>query len=89
MKVLEFYAPWCGPCKKVEPVLTRLAGELGVLMEKVNVEDNRPLFDSFGVRSVPTIILTNEEGEEVRRVTGSANMSEKALRELLSEGATL
>ena len=56
--VVDFWAPWCGPCRAVTPILEQLAGEQpGIAFAKVNIDDNPGYASRYGVLSIPTVIL--------------------------------
>jgi len=69
MQVLKFQAPWCSPCKLMDAQLKRLFPLLEI--QKVNTDEERQLAVQYSIRSIPTLILLDETGEEHKRLTGS------------------
>lgn len=72
--VLDFWATWCGPCKKIGPTIEALAEEYAeqVNIGKVNIEDEADdLVEEFGIRNVPTVLFI-KNGEVVDKVVGAA-----------------
>lgn len=72
--LVDFWAPWCGPCRAMAPVLDRLASERSTQLQvgKLNTDENQELAGSLGIRSIPTLILFRD-GKEVARRSGSSD----------------
>ncbi|AJQ27362.1 MULTISPECIES: thioredoxin [Pelosinus] len=67
----DFWAPWCGHCTKLSPILDELAADLGdkVKVVKISVDENRALAQQYSVMSLPTMILI-KDGEKVEKLLG-------------------
>ncbi len=68
--LVDFWAPWCGPCRVVSPVLEEIAQERGLRVVKLNVDDNQETAAKYGVLSIPTMILF-KNGVEATKIIGA------------------
>ena len=81
--LIDFWAPWCGPCKMQTPILEKIAssGDFNVKIAKLNTDENPEIAQNHGIVSIPTLILF-KEGKEVERFVGV--QPEEVLRQKLS-----
>lgn len=83
MKLLKFYANWCGPCKTQSQIIKQAGDKITVKVEDVNIDDNVFMSTNFNIRSVPTMVLVEDSTEkEIKRHVGV--MKEAELIEWLS-----
>ena len=78
--LIDFWAEWCGPCKKVSPILDEISEEYGILIGKVNIDENTIKPNEYSVSSIPTMILF-EDGIAIKTIIG-AKPKHKMLEEL-------
>lgn len=74
--LLDFWAPWCGPCQMVLPLIEEIANErLDIKVGKINVDEEPELAKQFRVMSIPTLVVM-DRGEIVKRVVGARGKEE-------------
>ena len=80
--LVDFWAPWCGPCRAVAPVLEELHDEMSgrLTIVKLNVDENQQVAGALGVRSIPTLVLF-KDGKAVEGAIGA--LSKQEVRELV------
>ena len=68
--LVDFWAEWCGPCKKLSPILDEIADERGLLVGKLNVDENPNKTSEYSISSIPSMVLF-KSGQPVKTITGA------------------
>jgi thioredoxin 1 len=80
IKVLKFYADWCGPCKMLSKTLEDV--QTNVMIEEIDIDENMNLAKEYGIRGVPTMVML-DDNVEVKRITGAT--TKEKLEEWLNQ----
>ena len=67
--IVDYWAPWCGPCRKLEPILKSLAAEKNIKIGKLNVNENKSFTTAKKISTIPTMLIY-KNGKEVEHLTG-------------------
>ena len=82
--IVDFYADWCGPCRRVAPIMEKLAEEYDgkLLVYKINTEQERDLASAFQIKSIPTVLFIPMEGQPMMQVGA---LPEEGYRKVIEE----
>lgn len=80
--LVDFWAEWCAPCKMLSPILDEISNESGILVGKLNVDENPAKMEEYSIHSIPTMVLF-KSGQPVKTITGA--MPKHLLLKELSE----
>ncbi len=87
--LLDFYADWCGPCKRLAPIIEAMEEDYKDRVEfrRINVDEDQDLAAAFGIESIPTLVYIDAEGREVNRTVGLVDITviEQDLHALLKK----
>ena len=81
MKLLKFYAEWCGPCKGLTMVINGAKDKISIPVEEYDIDNEMMMVQEHKIRSVPTMVLVDDTGKEIRRQIGL--VTEEKLLEFL------
>jgi len=68
--LIDFWAEWCGPCKKLSPILDEISNDTSLLVGKLNVDENPAKMQEYSVHSIPTMVLF-KSGQPVKTIVGA------------------
>jgi thioredoxin 1 len=81
MKLLKFYAEWCGPCKGLSKIIDGAKDKINIPIEEYDIDNEMMMAQEYKVRSVPTMVLVDDTGTEIKRQVGM--VTEEKLLEFL------
>ena len=70
LTLVDFWAEWCGPCKKLTPILEEISNETGLLVGKLNVDENLKKTQEYSIQTIPTMVLF-KSGSPVKTIIGA------------------
>lgn len=71
MKLIDFWAEWCNPCKMMNPILDEVVAEYNIDLVKYDADKEKEMLEKYGITSIPTYIVVDDQGNEIKRIVGA------------------
>lgn len=71
MKLIDFWAEWCNPCKMMNPILDEVVKEYNIDLVKYDADKDKEMLEKYSITSIPTYIVVDDQGKEIKRIVGA------------------
>jgi thioredoxin 1 len=70
MKLIEFYATWCGPCKIQKPIVEKISKEFQIDVQYIDIDEDPGIANKYEIKAVPSIVILNDENKMIKKLVG-------------------